>query len=437
MRTAPHRAAHRSSFVALTAALLTIPAVVGTSAARASTPADHATPSVRGPSLLGRAVLPFDTFAEGPPAGGYVVPGTGEPGSGVVNGVAFPLPAQPVEGFSAIVAGKRPGEYLAMADNGFGSKLNSRDFLIRAYAVRPQFKTAHGGSGNVRVGEFISFRDPDHRLSFPIVNDATGSRLLTGADIDPESLQRGHNGELWVGDEFGPWILHFNAHGKLLDAPYELPGIRSPNNPFLGGAPATQPNSRGFEAMGISPDGRYLYAALEGATVAEAGQLGRNVYEFSVARRSFTGRVLHYRSEVPVPPGTENLVSDMWAISGGRAVVMERDAGRGLAATFRKAYLVDLRHSDEDGFLVKTELVDLAAIPDPDLVSLPALHAGDVGLGNPFRVTCESIEAVHVVSADRILFGCDNNFPNSGRNPGLPDDNEFILVAVPGLRSSH
>ena len=133
-------------------------------------------------------------------------------------------------------------------------------------------------------------------------------------------------------------------------------------------------------------------------------------------------------------PGTEPGVGHVgdpgWSCRGRRA-------GRraGLAANFRKAYLVDLRHTDADGFLVKTALVDLAAIPDPDLVSLPALHVGDVGLGNPFRVTCESIEAVHVVSADRVLFGCDNNFPNSGRNPGLPDDNEFIVVAVPGLRS--
>ena len=247
MPTAHHGAAHRSPFVALAAVLLTIPAVVGTSAARASSPADHATPSVRGPSLLGRAVLPFYTFAGGPASGAYVVPGTGVPGSGVVNGVAFPLPGQPVEGFSAIVAGKRTGEYLAMADNGFGSKLNSRDFLIRAYAVRPQLKTARGGSGEVRVGEFISFRDPDHRLSFELVNN-TGSRLLTGADIDPESLQRGRNGDLWVGDEFGPWILHFNGHGKLLEAPYEVPGIRSPNNPFLGGAArhaTQQPRLRG------------------------------------------------------------------------------------------------------------------------------------------------------------------------------------------------
>ena len=45
--------------------------------------------------------------------------------------------------------------------------------------------------------------------------------------------------------------------------------------------------------------------------------------------------------------------------------------------------------------VVKTPIVDLTAIPDPDLVSLPAIHTGDVGLGDPFRVTCESIESVH------------------------------------------
>jgi glycerophosphoryl diester phosphodiesterase len=87
------------------------------------------------------------------------------------------------------------------------------------------------------------------------------------------------------------------------------------------------------------------------------------------------------------------------------------------------------------GFLAKAHVVDLAAIPDPDLVSLPAIHAGDVGLGDPFRVTCESIEAVHRISGSRLLLGCDNNFPNTGRNPGRADDSELIVVALPGLRS--
>jgi hypothetical protein len=414
------RPARRWPLVTRSTLLLAIPALVG--GLVTTCPASSANAASHEPTLVGRAVLPADTLAPGPPAGAGVLP--------PFNGIVFPRPSQPVEGFSSIVDGRGPGEFLAMADNGFGAKANSQDFLIRAYFLRPDFKTARGGSGSVQVGDFVSFRDPDHRLSFPIVNEATSDRLLTGGDIDPESLQRDHDGDLWVGDEFGPWILHFDATGRLLDPPYEVAGIKSPNNPTLAGASATQPNSRGFEAMAISPSGRFLYAALEGATVADPDQTRRNIYEFSIRRQAFTGRELHYRAEVPT-----NLVADMWAIGGHRVVVIERDAGSGAAAQFRAVYRVHLRRTTPEAFLLKARVVDLTAIPDPDLVSLPALHEGDIGLGNPYSVTCESVEAIHLVRGHRLLVGCDNNLPNTGRNPTLADDSELILVDVPGLRS--
>ena len=414
----PHRRSKRVSATLImgTAAVLAVGVLLAPS---------QASPSSRHPVLVGRAVLPALTLASGPPAGAFFTPSAS-------NGVTFPLAGQPVEGFSAIVDGREPGEFLAMPDNGFGSKVNSPDFLIRAYYIRPRFKTARGGDGTVTVGDFISFRDPDHRMGFPIVNEGTTSRLLTGGDIDPESLQRGRNGDLWVGEEFGPWILHFSSTGVLLDPPFAMPdGIKSPDNPFLNGAPPTHPSSRGLEGMAISPDRKHLYAALEGAPLADPDQSRRHVYEFSTRKKAFTGRVFQYRAEA-----STNLVADMWAVDAHRLVVIERDRGSGLGATFRRIYLVDLRVTDAAGFLVKTLLVDLSAVPDPDLVSLPALHPGDVGLGDPFRVTCESVEAVHLVKGNRLLVGCDNNLPNSGRNPALPDDSEFILVDVPGLRGA-
>jgi glycerophosphoryl diester phosphodiesterase len=404
------------TIVAALAATLTLPAA----------PAHAADDEDEQPRLVGRAVLPADALAPGPPSGAQI-------GTGLINGIAFPRPQQPVAGFSAVVAGRERGEYLAMPDNGFGSKANSVDFLLRAYYVRPDFKTARGGSGTIEVdtgeGEFISFRDPDRRIGFPIVNEGTADRLLTGGDVDPESLQRGEDGSLWMGDEFGPWLLHFDATGRLLDAPSATPGpLMSPNNPFLGGQPATQPNSRGYEAMAISPSGGTLYAALEGATVAEAGSTRRIVFEFDVEDEAFTGRVWSYRTEHP-----DYMVADMWALDRHRLVVIERDAGKGLAATYRNVYVVDLRRVDAGGSLVKTLAVDLAAVPDPGLVSLPEIHAGDVGLGDPFRVTCESVEAVHPVGGSDLLIGCDNNLPNLGRNPTIADDTELIVVRVPAL----
>ncbi len=372
-------------------------------------------------TLVGRAVLPVQTYAPGPVSGTLLPPG-------VVNGISFPLPSQPVQGFSSMVDGRSPGEYLAMPDNGYGAKATSKDFLIRAYYIRPDFKTANGGSASVAVGDFISFRDPNNLIGFPIVNAATTERLLTGGDIDPESLDRAANGDLWVGDEFGPWILHFDANGVLLDRPFEIPGVRSPNNPWLNGAPATHPNSRGFEAMAMTPDGKYLYAALEGATLADPDKNRRHVYEFSIVDESLTGQTWEYRTSQPA-----YMVSDMAALDEHRLVLIERDGGLGATALFRKVNLVDLRQVDQNGFLVSDGVVDLTAIPDPDLVSLPAIHPGDIGLGDPFSVVCESVETVHPILGDRLLIACDNNFPNKGRNPNLADDNEFIVVTVDGL----
>jgi hypothetical protein len=378
------------------------------------------TPDSSHATLVGRAVLPVETYADGPPAGG--------PAPRVVNGITFPTLSQPVEGFSSMVDGRTPGEYLAMPDNGFGTKMNSQDFLIRAYYIRPDFKTAKGGSGSVVVADHISFRDPNGVIGFPIVNEATTERLLTGGDIDPESLNRAHNGDLWVGDEFGPWILHFDSAGVLLDRPFGIPGVWSPNNLWFDPLTATQPNSRGFEAMAITPDGKYLYAALEGATNADADRNRRYVYEFSVGSEALTGRIWEYRT---TQPGF--MVSDMTALDEHRFVLIERDGGLGLAAVFRNINVVDLRRVDGNGFLVARTVVDLTAIPDPHLVSLPAIHPGDVGLGDPYSVVCESVETVHRIRGGQLLVACDNNFPNKGRNPNLADDNEFIVVQVDGL----
>ncbi len=396
------------------------------------------------PTLEGRAVLPAATYAPGPPSGAFFAGQT-------INGITFPTPSQPVEGFSALVAGRRSGEYLAMTDNGFGNKANSADFLLRAYYIRPDFKTARRGTGMVEVGDFVQFSDPNNLIGFPIQRS---DRLLTGADVDPESLQRGKHGDLWMGDEFGPWILHFDKKGVLLEPPFRVPAglvgstsvtgfLESPASPFISApADATVAGSRGFESMSVSPNGKYLYGLLEGATVQDTNLDRRYLVEFSVADRAFTGRVWQYRTQ-PTVTGTQQccFMADMFALDKHRMVVIERDNGRGApvppsAATFsRGVYVIDLRDVGADGFLEKTQVVDLTAIADPDLVSLPPIHDGDVQLGDPFGVACESIEAVHVIDNKRLLLGCDNNFPNTGRNPDLADDNELIVVRVPGLKS--
>jgi hypothetical protein len=87
----------------------------------------------------------------------------------------------------------------------------------------------------VSVLNFVQFRDPDKKVPWAIVNNASADRFLTGADFDIESIRQDYRGDFWVGDEFGPFLLRFDVSGKLLEAPIPLAGVKSPDNPDLGG----------------------------------------------------------------------------------------------------------------------------------------------------------------------------------------------------------
>jgi len=141
-----------------------------------------APPAIASDILIGRAVLPATTFAPGPTSGQQL-------GSAPINGQAVPfVDKQPVQGFSA-VADNGDGSFMVMADNGFGAMENSSDFNLRVYRIRPDFKTTQGGSGTIQVETSIELHDPDKKIPFTIANHFSAERVLTGADLDIESLQ--------------------------------------------------------------------------------------------------------------------------------------------------------------------------------------------------------------------------------------------------------
>ncbi len=186
-----------------------------------------------GDILVARAILPAASFSEGPSSGQYI-------GSGLINQQPVPfLNKQPIQGFSAVV-NNYDGTFMALSDNGFGSIENSSDYNLRLYRIKPKFKTFFlSGNGTIETKGFIELRDPNNLIPFAITNHFSESRVLTGADFDIESVQRTKNGDYWIGDEFGPFLLHFDKDGILLDPPiplpdYENPGkeLRAKQNPF-------------------------------------------------------------------------------------------------------------------------------------------------------------------------------------------------------------
>jgi hypothetical protein len=118
--------------------------------------------------LVGHALLPAETFIQ-PPAdapaqlriSGQFTNLARAEGMGTVmgrssgrpTGVRVPFFGQPVQGHSGIKR-MRDGTFWVLTDNGFGSKPNSPDTLLRMYALQPQWRTSAGGSGSITAVDF-------------------------------------------------------------------------------------------------------------------------------------------------------------------------------------------------------------------------------------------------------------------------------------------
>ncbi|MDF5756418.1 esterase-like activity of phytase family protein [Spongiactinospora sp. TRM90649] len=352
-------------------------------------------------TLTGFASLPALTYVPGSPISGTLL----DPAP--VNGVAAPFPGQPVQGFSGVVD-RHDGTFDALSDNGFGNKRNSADFLLRVHRIKPDFR-----SGSVQVLGGFYLTDPKRLVPWPLVRQ---DRTLTGSDFDIESIVRLTDGTYWIGDEFGPALLHVSATGRLLEPPILLPGVQAPENPYLNGGQPNLGSSKGFEGMARSADGRRLYPLLEGTVAGDpAGAL--RMYEFDLRKRAYTGKRLTYRLENPA-----NAIGDAITVDDHRFLIIERDNLQGDAAAFKRIYLADARDRDRDGAMDKTLVADLLDVANPKRVG---------GFGETFRFPFQTIEDV-VILDDRTLGVLDdNNFPGSnGRTPGVPDNNEFITIRL-------
>ncbi|MBL8270291.1 esterase-like activity of phytase family protein [Steroidobacter sp.] len=428
----------------------------------ATSAASFAVTQVQAAELLERAVLPSASFSTGPTSGQFATGG---------NGVVTPfINKQPVQGFSAVLPGAHDGTYLVMSDNGFGNKANSNDALLRVYAVRPDFEAGTVAPVNRFTGEtlsdftsesFITLSDPWNRVPFAIVADGAvypstpvgggaaipvdpsikANRLLTGSDFDIESIRRAPDGTLWFGDEFGPYLIHTDSKGRVLEAPIPLPNFRklpstlggSEVNPLIQAVsnpvrtlPANLADSGGFEGMALNASGTKLYALLEKAVAGDPVRERLLINEFNLKDRKYTGKTFAYPME-----SASNAIGDFTALTDTQFLIIERDSGQGDAsdvrftnpARFKRIYKIDLKSVDANGLLIKEEVADLMNIYDPRDV------AGDGKAKTVFTFPFTTIEDVLVLDNNRLLVINDNNYPGSaGREFGVPDNNEFIVI---------
>ena len=363
------------------------------------------------------------------------------------TGVFLPFKGQPIQGHSGIKR-MHDGTFWLLTDNGAGSKANSPDFMLYLNHYKVDFKTNKFTRLNT-----IFLHDPDKKVPFHIVTEGTQKRYLTGSDFDTESFQFA-DGHLWIGDEFGPFLIKADMSGKVV-AVFEtlVDGkvVRSPDHPSVTtpGAPTDSVKfqtrrSKGYEGMAVSKDGSKLYALLEGALWDEQakayemvdGKQYLRVLEFDVKAGQWTGRHWKYVLEA-----NHHAIGDFNMIDETTGMIIERDNGEGVSnfactegkkpncfhdlPKFKRIYKVEITDANVNGPVRKIGYVDLLNIADPKKVSRKPLDKG------VFSFPFFTIENVDVVDAHHIIVGNDNNLPfSSSRDPNKADDNELIILNV-------
>ena len=375
--------------------------------------------------------------------------------AGRPTGVFLPFKGQPVQGHSGI---KRmaDGSYWLLTDNGAGSKANSPDFMLYLNRYSVDFK-----SGQFKRLETVFLHDPDRKVPFRIVHEGSKQRYLTGSDFDTESFQIAA-GALWIGDEFGPYLIKTDLKGKVLavfETQVDGKVVRSPDHPAV--LTPSAPNialkfqvrrSKGFEGMAVSSDGSKLYPLLEGALWDEAssaaetldGKQFLRVLEFDVKTEKWTGRHWKYVLEA-----NHHAIGDFNMMDATTGLIIERDNGEGTAdkacpegqkrtdcfhdlAKFKRVYKVEMTEANVNSPVRKMGYVDLMTIADPHKLARKPLTNGVLTF--PFF----TIENVDIVDANHIVVGNDNNLPfSSSREPNEADDNELILLEVGSFLRAH
>lgn len=423
--------------------------------------------------LAGHAALPFDATVDAPKSAGPFFETSGKFNAAnrqrtevlnSIDGITFvgdskyprksggslPIKGQSVQGFSGIISlGK--DEFIALTDNGFGSKLNSQDALLMVHHVK-----ADWAKGEVTRLKTTFLQDPDRKVPFAIQNEATVERFLTGVDFDPESIQIVGD-EWWIGDEFGPYVLRVTQQGKVLGvietvvagkayrSPDHYMNGRLPNYP--GEANFEARRSGGFEPMAKSLDGKTLYPMFEWPlwdSVAKTQEMHKGkpytrILELDAASKTYSTRQWKYAFEE-----AGNVAADFQMLSVTTGLVIERDdmtEGSGNVckdeprtdcftrpAKFKRVYKIDFAQTDADGFVKKVAFIDLTKIANPKRLAKRGPNE------ETFVLPHLGPEGLTVVDAHHIVVVNDNNFPySSGRKLGQPDDNELTLLDIKAL----
>jgi len=224
--------------------------------------------------------------------------------------------------------------------------------------------------------------------------------------VDDETIVYPGDGTMWVSDEYGPYVYHYTASGKLLsvirppeafipkrgsvdDFSANSPPAGVVYNPPKGNPTSGRQNNQGFEGMAISPDHTKLFVLLQSALIQDTN--ATSAATIRTTRRNT--RLLAYDITQPVPALVGEYVvqlpqfgasltaaqSEMLALNDHQFLVLARDSGAGFSLAsdtpvYRSIDLIDIADPAHPATNIANTMYDLPANPvSPNGVLAPSI----------------------------------------------------------------
>lgn len=282
-------------------------------------------------------------------------------------------------GFSGLVAPDPSGtSFISVTDRGPNGEIkvgSKKEIVFPLPKYSPRIVKMKLDGGRLNVTDTIPLRLPDgytdpitgtREISGLPAYDGSGEDAYSpdgkkayGTDpngVDTEGIALdSRDGSYWLGEEYGPSILHVNAEGTILmritpkGLGLSMNGVSV--RELLPEVYKLRKPNRGFEGIAISPDGTRLFVMLQSPLLnpdKKTGEASRNirlaVFDTTDGDNPKLAGVYLYQSEaandVGAPTQDDIKIGDMAGVNRTTVLVAERDSADG--GQHKKAYLVDI-----------------------------------------------------------------------------------------------
>ncbi len=300
--------------------------------------------------------------------------------------------------------------------------------------------TLHGSDGSPLVG----LVEPHANTGEALV-DLKGTPLPTSDyGVDPEGLAATLDGTFWVSDEYGPYIIHFDANGKELERlspfdgtlPQEL-SLRGPN--------------QGMEGLTITPDGNMLVGIMQSAIQTPGLQgAAKSVPVTRIVTINLVDRSIVHEYLYPLanPQQTNVAVSEITALTATEFLIDERDSKTAPDGN-KKIYLVDIAaatdvgprstapgasyRADAGGLLVNNVPLETLVGVSTDADAVAKLKAAGITVAAK-TLNLDLGALVRSLNANGDFFGHDKieglTSPDGGKTLIIANDSDFGLSGL-------